>query len=60
MNVEDVLLFNKFFFPIVDTCLSSEDIAQQSCAMVPKWDFCVLYFQRAACSTFQTCILNSH
>jgi len=23
-------------------------------------NFCVLYFQRAACSTFQTCILNSH
>jgi len=22
--------------------------------------FCVLYFPRAACSTFQTCILNSH
>ena len=22
--------------------------------------FCVLYFQRAACSTFQTCILNLH
>jgi len=22
--------------------------------------FCVLYFQRAACSTFQTCILNVH
>jgi len=22
--------------------------------------FCVLYFQRAACSKFQTCILNSH
>jgi len=22
--------------------------------------FCVLYFLRAACSTFQTCILNSH
>ena len=22
--------------------------------------FCVLYFHRAACSTFQTCILNSH
>ena len=22
--------------------------------------FCVLYFQPAACSTFQTCILNSH
>jgi len=37
------------FFPIVDT-------ARQSCAMVPKWRFfCILYFQRAACSTFQTC-----
>ena len=22
--------------------------------------FCVLYFQQAACSTFHTCILNSH
>jgi len=22
--------------------------------------FCILYFQRAACSTFQTCILNLH
>jgi len=22
--------------------------------------FCVLYFQRATCSTFHTCILNSH
>jgi len=22
--------------------------------------FCVLYFQPAACSTFQTCILNLH
>ena len=53
------------FFPIVDTCLSCEDIARQSCAMVPRWrfflrHFCVLYFQRAACNTFQTCILNSH
>ena len=25
--------------PIVDTCLSSEDIARQSCAIVPKWRF---------------------
>jgi len=49
------------FFLIVDTCLSSEDIARQSCAMVPKWRFfCVLYFQRAACSIFHTCILNSN
>jgi len=33
-HVEEVLLFNNFFL-IVDTCLSSEDIARQSCAMVP-------------------------
>ena len=25
------------FFPIVDTCLSCEDAAGQSCAMVPRW-----------------------
>jgi len=27
------------FFPIVDTCLSCEDIARQSCGMVPRWRF---------------------
>jgi len=27
------------FFPIVNTCLNSEDTARQSCAMVPKWRF---------------------
>ena len=27
------------FFPIVDTCLSWEDIDRQSCAMVPRWRF---------------------
>jgi len=53
------------FFPTVDTCISCKDTARQSCATVPRWqifgDFlCVLYFQRAVCSTFQTCILNSH
>ena len=34
----EVLVFNNFF-PIVDTCLSSEDIARRSGAMVPKWRF---------------------
>ena len=52
------------FFPIVDMCLSCEDIARQSCAMVPRWrifrEFLRSVFQQAACSTFQTCILNSH
>jgi len=27
------------FFPILDMCLSCEDIARQSCAMVPRWRF---------------------
>ena len=27
------------FFSIVDTCLSCEDTARQSCTMVPKWRF---------------------
>jgi len=35
---EDILPLNNFF-PIVDTCLSCEDIARQSCAMVPRWRF---------------------
>ena len=49
------------FFPIVDTCISWEDRARQSCAMVRRWRiFCVLHFQQVVCSTFQTCILNSH
>ena len=62
-HVGEILLLNKFF-PIVDTCLSCKDIAGQSCAMVHRWRFLatfwVLHLQRAACSTFQTCILNSH
>jgi len=33
------MLLLKIFFQIVDICLSYEDIARQSCAMVPKWRF---------------------
>ena len=36
-HVEEILLLNKSFFPIVDTYLSCEDIAQQSCTMVRRW-----------------------
>ena len=32
-HLQEILLLNKFF-PTVNTCLSGEDIAQQSCAMV--------------------------
>ena len=37
-HVEEILLL-KAFFPIVDMCLSCEDISQQSCAMVPRRRF---------------------
>jgi len=37
-HVEDILLLNKFF-SIVDMCLSCEDIARQSCAMVLRSRF---------------------
>jgi len=37
-QVEEILLLNKFL-PIVDTCLSCEDIARQTCGMVPRWGF---------------------
>jgi len=37
-RVEEILLLNKFF-PIVDMCLSCEDVARQSCAMVLRWRF---------------------
>ena len=37
-HVENISLL-KSFFPIVDKCLSCEDIAWQSCAMVPRWRF---------------------
>ena len=37
--MEEILLLNKLFFPIVDTCLHWEDIAPQNCATVPRWLF---------------------
>ena len=33
------------FFPIVDTCLRCEDIARQSCAMVPRWRFLATFLR---------------
>jgi len=35
------------FFQIVDTCLSCEDIARQSCAMVPRWRFFATFLRPA-------------
>jgi len=62
-HLESILLLNKFF-PIVDMCLSWKDIARKIVRWCADGDFLrhfgVLYFERAACSTFQTCIINSH
>ena len=35
------------FFPIVDMCLRCEDIARQSCAMVPRWRFLATFLRPA-------------
>ena len=52
------------FFPIVDTCLSCEDIARRSCGMVPRWRFfvsCIFSKPRAAHFRPATAFfLNSH
>jgi len=37
-HVEEILLYNNFF-PVVDTCLSCEVIARQSCTVVCRWRF---------------------
>ena len=43
-HVEDICCLTSFF-PIVDTCLSCEDIARQSCAMVPRWRFLATFLR---------------
>ena len=61
-HVEEILLF-KFFFRLSIHAL----FAKIQPDKVVRWcrdgdflrHFCVLYFQRVACSAFQTCILNS-
>ena len=44
LHVEEILLLNNFF-PIVDTCLNCEDIARQSCAMVPRSRFLATFLR---------------
>jgi len=39
---------------------TTEVAASVASNVATAMSLCVLYFQRAACSTFQTCILNSH
>ena len=42
--MEEILLFNKFFFLILDICLSCEDIVQESCVMRADGEFLRLVF----------------
>ena len=49
-HVEEILLLNNFF-PIVDTCLSCEDIARQNCGMVPRWRFLATFLGPAFASS---------
>ena len=59
--LKEILLLNKIFFPIVDKCLSCEDIDGQSFGMVPRWrlfgDFLRAVFSaNRAQYVSQTCI----
>jgi len=59
-HVEEVSMFHKFF----SDCRYMPQLRRYSptklCDGAKMVIFCVLYLQRAACRTFQTCVLNSH
>jgi len=63
-HVEETLLINKFFFRLSIHALAAKILPDKVVRWCPDGDFWrlfwVLHLQRAACSTFQTCILNSH
>ena len=48
------------FFPIVDTCLSCEDIAPQSCAMVPRWRFLATFLRSVFAASREQHISDLH
>ena len=63
-HVEDILLLKQVFFRLSTRALVAKISPDKVVRWCPDGDFwrlfCVLHFQRAACSRFQTCILNSH
>ena len=63
-HVEEILLLNKFFFQLSICDLVAKIQPDRVVRRCTDCDFlhhfCILYFQRVACSTFQTCILNLH
>ena len=58
-HVEDIFLL-KSFFPIVDTCLSCEDIARQICAMMPRWRFLATFLRPASPASCVQQVLDLH
>jgi len=56
------ILVNKFFFQLSIPALVTKIWPDKIVQWCPDFlaSFWVLHFQRATCSTFQTCILNSH
>jgi len=64
-HVEEILPFNnKFFFRLLMHALVAKIQPDKVVRWCPDGEylhhFCMLYFQRAACNTLQTCILNLH
>jgi len=62
-HVGEILLLNKFFRLSIHASVA-KILPDKVVGWCPDGDFwrlfVVLHLQRAACSTFQTCILNSH
>jgi len=58
-HMEDISLLNKFF-PIVDICLSCEDIARQSCAMVPRWRFLATFLHPVFSASYVQQVSDMH
>ena len=48
------------FFPIVDTSLICEDIARQSCAMVPRWRFLATFWRPVFAASRVQQVLDLH
>jgi len=63
-HVEEILLSNKFFFRssihALVAKIQPDNIVRRCPDGVFLHNFCIPYFQPAACSTFQTCILHLH
>jgi len=56
--MEKILLTS--FFPIVDTCLSCEDTARQSCAIVPRWQIFGDFLHPVFSANCAQCISDLH